>query len=135
MQTVCEDGCGRIVAEHLTPLIIQPASPDLLHRLDATPLVDIDPALRDWQARTMRVHHDFWTRRLAREQAIGRTLIDGDANFFQPGLFDRRADRAHLADAHDQAQLREEAVRRSVLAETAANATIRSGRPLLILLP
>ena len=132
---VCEDGCGRIVAEHLTPLVSPLDLTELLQRLDAVPLVDIDSALRDWQARSMRVHHAFWARRLAREQAIGRALVDGDADIFQPGLFDRRAERAHMAVAHDHAQLRKDVSRRIVLIETAANATIRSSRPLLILLP
>ena len=135
MQTVYEDGCGRIVAEHLTPLIIQRRSIELPQGLDAVPLADIDAALRDWHALTLRVHHAFWARRLAREQAIGRTLIDGDAEVFQPGLFDRRADRAHMAVAHGQAQLKNDVLRRIVLVEAAANAKLRSGRPLLILLP
>ncbi len=135
MQTVCEDGCGRIVAEHFTPLLIQRGSIELPHGLDAVPLAHIDAALRDWHALTLRVHHAFWARRLAREQAIGRALIDGDANVFQPGLFDRRADRARMAVAHGHAQLRKDIMQRIVLVEAAANAKLRSSRPLLILSP
>ena len=106
---------------------------DLLRTLEARPLHDIDPGLREWESETLRLHRDFWTRRLVRERAIARILLDGEAGTFQPGLFDRRADRDQRATAHDHDELREELARRMRIVESTANATIRAARSLLVM--
>ena len=59
------------------------------------PLEAMDPSLREWQERTLSAHHDFWVRRLTRDRAIARLLVRDKTHLFQPGLFDRRADREH----------------------------------------
>jgi hypothetical protein len=140
VQTVCEDACGRRVAAHLTgitvPLRTAPADVEsyetLVHGL---PLEILDPSLREWEARTLSVHHDFWLRRLTRDRTITRQLVHGKTDLFQPGLFDRRADRAHGAIAADQRDLRAD-LRASVrVAESAVNVTIRRAQLVLVLVP
>jgi hypothetical protein len=101
-----------------------------LRAIETLALEAIDPGLRDWEADTLRLHRDFWKRRLERERAIARILLHGAASLFQPGLFDRRADREH----GDGDELRQELDRRIRAIEATATAAIRPARAQLVMI-
>ena len=141
MQTVCEDACGREVATHVTPLLVRldwdAASGlsrtfgNLVNTLEALALKDLDPGLREWESETLRLHRHFWTTRLIRERANAEFLLARGGRLFQPGLFDRRADRSRGAASLVEDELREELARRIKMVELAAKAAIRPSRAVL----
>jgi hypothetical protein len=137
MQTVCEDAAGRTVAAHLTPLLVPSrfgrTLRELVDAIEAAPLDELDPVVADWRDRTQRIHRAFWSRRLTNERAIGRLLLEGGADLFQPGLFDRRAIRGRLLMAHDERILEEDTARRIRVVEAAAAASFGRARAVLIL--
>jgi len=87
----------------------------------------LDPAIDGWSRRCVHEYRAFWRTRLARERAILGSVPP--LPLIQPGLFDRRANRAHERRV-DQGQARHFAVGRwirvSEQASRAGGFTIRS---------
>jgi superfamily II DNA or RNA helicase len=144
VRSVYEDGCGRIVATHLTPLrlrqprpgtriseeaLVQAAedwlTPELLRRLD--------PSIVEWESRTAAAHRAFWGARVERQRAIDQLPGSGSSLLFQPGLFDRRADRQHAASGADEREGRDAARLRELAARAALSANFRPPRPAFVL--
>ena len=98
-------------------------------------LEPLDPLLSEWRQQTIAACSAFWTTRLAREDAILRELDDGAESLFQPGLFDRRSERAKDLAARGSASLREELANRLARVQLASACRIGSARPILVLLP
>jgi superfamily II DNA or RNA helicase len=131
LNTSLEDRVGRPVAVHLTPIVLAPPSRvargpgrrlALAHILDALShlaVESIDPMLLSWRRESSRTHHAFCETRLARERAIAHALDEVDDRFFQVGLFDRRADHHHLADAGERRRLKSDAAEEIAAAERA----------------
>jgi hypothetical protein len=135
-----EDGCGRVVATHLTPLLatVRGSLVEFVQGLGALPLPDVDATLREWQKRTVSIHSAFWTERLRREREIERVVFDDRTRrfqLFQPGLFDRRADHTRLQSVAAEAVLQDESERRLRMVEAARAVRFPPPRVRLILLP
>ena len=88
-----EDGTGRTVGSTIVAVAVDRR----LRHGGADVLGRVDRAAEEWRAHMTAVHGAFTGMRLAR----ARRTIAGRAlpPVFQPGLFDRRAERAHLAVA------------------------------------
>jgi superfamily II DNA or RNA helicase len=83
-----EDGDGRLVASTVFALAID---------RDHGPIADaLAIASRVWRDALQNNATSFARARLTRERAIAATLNDTGPRLFQPGLFDRRRDRAQL---------------------------------------
>ena len=133
-----EDGAGRLLASHITPLLLRSPRPldRLIQLLDANLIQTLSPAEPAWRAEVRRVHGAFWKLRLARDEAIrtglARRLPDTQ---LQQGLFNRRAERGHSAALGDVERLIESLERRTATLEWCARYTRSRVRPLLILVP
>lgn len=109
---------GRMVATHLTNVLCSIGRGAGLADLDAMASLIEDPGLDAWLAESRRLHAAFWRTRVAREQAIANMIAGRTVAPTQPGLFDRRADRASAAAAAakqhavDQARMSIAAARR-----------------------
>jgi superfamily II DNA or RNA helicase len=102
-QVVAIEASGRVVGSTIVPVFVANG-----RRLDDEDVLEcVNRAAGAWRERAAIGHDAFVSTRLARTQAvdIGRVVLDParSADLFQPGLFERRGDRAHLAaiDAQD----------------------------------
>lgn len=120
------DGITRVRAQRAVKRVVR----ELAERLAG----DANACSRDWRESAAAAIHAFMSARTARECAIARTL-DGANLAFQPGLFDKRAEREHDAriDLHVQAQ--HEAVDRIAALENGATIACTSCDLLLAVLP
>lgn len=145
-QRVIDDSCGRRVASHLTPVMVD--LPRRLLRKEATIgigqiLRDLgrlepeagDPALSRWTTDTVRAHGDFWATRLRREAAMARTAAAAPDQSFQPGLFDRRANRDHLAVTELRAEVAGSLAQRLAAVERGATIEPPAEWTVLVLVP
>ena len=144
LQSVVEDGCGRIVSFHVTPLVVH--STVRVGRHDSRPAIAAirrelerrglnDAVCKQWEIESGRVHQDFWNARLNRERAIASALMGAGAGVFQPGLFDRRAERQHDARSDTLEAARQDARRDVDAAIRAGVVEIRPARSILFLVP
>jgi superfamily II DNA or RNA helicase len=103
LRQTCDDMAGHTVAARLVPLLIRrdwcaPRGTEL----DAEALLRrLEPELGrfqdDWLAQTAATIERFWQRRVARELSIALAADPRDTSESQPGLFDRRVERAQAA--------------------------------------
>jgi superfamily II DNA or RNA helicase len=95
----------------------------------------VDPGwIHTWLAEVRRVERPFWHRFLDRQRAVGLDAEDDDS-FFQPALFDRRAERARAEESAVRRTLHDALQRRLRRAERQANVDSPSSELLLVLLP
>ena len=87
-----------------------------------------------WRGQAIPLARAFLDRRLFRERAIAN-LADRSSETFQAGLFDRRAEREHLATLLGSAEATKEAARRIAALEEARVLSVRTVRLLLVLAP
>lgn len=109
LRAACVDMTGHEVAAHLVPLLVRPGgrvSPRRPREAEAV-LRAIEPELemfldKGWLADAAATIERFWQTRMAREQSIARDFSADLGCESQPGLFDRRAERARAAklEAH-----------------------------------
>ena len=120
-RVAAEDGTGQEVGSTIAAVAVHPR---LRHDHEEVSKC-VDRAADEWRARVTAAHRAFVDRRLAREQ---RTIARPTSPLlFQPGLFDRRTQRAQLAVA---------AARGAVDRERADRlAAIERARPLSFLSP
>jgi superfamily II DNA or RNA helicase len=141
-----EDADGRMVASHLTALAIGGVSQLFRHNLagaitallrELTPaaMVALDPAHAAWSIDSKHHHRGFWETRLAREHAIATARGTSVALRFQPGLFDRRAERAIQAGHDRREALSDDVMRHITAVEHAARIDAMEPRVVLILVP
>jgi hypothetical protein len=134
-----EDCLGRLVASHVTALLL-PVSPKpsldrLVALLDDRLMRAVNPVERDWREDVRRVMGAFWRTRFSRDHAIETGLaLQLTESQLQPGLFDRRAERGRSAKHGDVQRLIEAFQRRTKALAAASGTTSRLG-PLLILVP
>ena len=142
-QVAAEDSCGSVVAASIVPMIVQFAaatearSPrivatELVSRLESCPPQPIADVLRERTARMVAVARAFADARLVRERAAAaRCSSLPPPTRFQPGLFDRRAERARrLVIAADTEDVGTAAAR---IAAAAGGAAVTAARPMLLL--
>jgi len=141
-----EDAVGRTVASHLTALTIGVSPRILRHTLaeaitaalrDLSPaaMVALDPSYAAWNADSKHHHCSYWEARLAREHAIARARSTLVLPGFQPGLFDRRAERAIQAGKDRREALSDEVMRHITAMEYTALIDAKEPRVVLILAP
>jgi hypothetical protein len=88
-----EDGTGRAVGSTIVAVAVHKRH---WHR-DEELLKRVDEEAEEWRARVTAAHRAFTSLRLACERRTNAGAAVPQV--FQPGLFDRRAERAHLAVA------------------------------------
>ena len=155
-----EDACGGRVESRLIPVVIDlSAAPGpwndgarafqasvgtarkaswlttLLREVDSEVRARIDADGREWQETVERVVRSFTTARILRERAIAVWLARTDGKAFQPGLFDRRAERAQRLQAAAHAESDRITADRLAASERFAAAARRPARLLLVLVP
>jgi len=133
-----EDATGRLVHSRLVAMTIalQRHGPNLLRARWSEPslLARIDDQCGDWRDAAQRVTREFALARRSRERAIAANHTAVPLSF-QPGLFDRRAHRAHAAHEHHAADLSAQLAVRLAAVEAACTLTLRTTELLLVLIP
>lgn len=126
------DGCGRMAGSKVVPMM---HSGELL-RTDADRVRElVEQATTAWREEALQFHHAFNSTRLDRERAIAAALVSLQPSIFQPGLFDRRAERAWLAIAAAERDGALDAAARIATLERAAAADVVPALLLLALVP
>ena len=133
-----EDATGRLVHSRLVAMTVavRRHEPDLLRARWSEPslLARIDDECRDWRDAAQRVTREFALARRSRERAIAANHTAVPLSF-QPGLFDRRAHRAHAAQEHHAADSAAQRAARLAAVESACTLTLRATELLLVLVP
>lgn len=141
-----EDAVGRTVASHLTALTIGVSPRILRHTLaeaitavlrDLSPaaMAALDPSCAAWNADSRHHHRSFWQTRLAREHAVATARCTLVSRGFQPGLFDRRAERALQAGTDRREAMSDEVMRHLSAMEHAAVIDAKEPCVVLVLAP
>jgi hypothetical protein len=141
-QIVAEDGSGRAVASILVPVAVD----DCRSHHDEEVRRLVEETAGAWREKVMTNHRAFIDTRLAREHAThaGRVLLDPaqsfwdparSADLFQPGLFERRGERAHGDAVAAQAAADRERVERLATIERAGAISFLPPYLLLVLTP
>ena len=155
-----EDACGGRVESRLIPVVIDlSAAPGpwndgarafqasvgtarkaswlttLLREVDSEVRARIDADGREWQETVERVVRSFTSARILRERGIAAWSARTDRTAFQPGLFDRRAERAQRIRAAANAESDRITADRLATAERLAAVTRRPAQLLLVLAP
>jgi hypothetical protein len=133
-----EDATGRLVHSWLVAMTIdlRRHGPDLRRARWSDPalLARIDHECLNWRDIAQRVTREFTLARRSRERAIAANQTAVPPSF-QPGLFDRRAHRAHAVHEHHAADLAAQLAVRLAAVEAAATLTLRATELLLVLIP
>ena len=139
----CNDECGRPVESRIVPVMVPLTGArgrwrgnarigQRLREFDATVRPSVEQAVDDWRQSVQANVRAFISTRLGREEAMtGHSTPDA----FQPGLFDRRADRLHDTD---RAAVADADRRRAGHLAALARATTLTSPPaqlLLVLVP
>ncbi len=140
-----EDPCGRAVESRLVPMLVSVAarSGNVRRRAWIRALLrDIDEPLRRfannaepaWRAAVLDVAQRVSAARAERERAVA-TRSARERRLSQPGLFDRRSEKARRREDEADADAGRDAHARVDAAETTAQLTAREGELLLVLTP
>jgi hypothetical protein len=137
-QCAYEDATGRLVHSRLVAMTIAVRRDGLDVRRarwsDPSLVARIDDECRGWRDIAQRVTLAFTRARRSRERAIAQSHTAVPLSF-QPGLFDRRAHRAHAAHEHHAAGLAAQLAVRLAAVEAAGTLTLRATELLLVLIP
>src|SRR5262249_9160019 len=121
-----ENAAGRRVAWKLAPILASPG--DVVDPLRVARAV-----IDDGAERAAAAHQRFWETRLERERRIADALAPVRAAPVQTGLFDRRAERAHVRDETAAIALRAAAECRLADADRESRIARQSSELLLVL--
>jgi hypothetical protein len=138
-----DDEAGRAIESHLMAVVIEgvprPATPSAArHRVQEmadhlAPTIEILGA--KWREASAAAIRAFVDARLARERAILLQIGDTPAERFQPGLFDRRADRLQRLVRQEAADLTRQLSARLAFVERMSTAHARPPSLLLAVVP
>ena len=142
----CEDGDGRRVDSRIVgvwiPARMVSARPrghlrvvSFLADVDALVRDTLDAVTREWRREATEAIHAFVATRVSRERAIADASQSISANAFQPGLFDRRAERGHIGHEAAAADTAQRATDRLAALERTATLASCAAELLLVLLP
>ena len=133
-----EDSSGRLVESALVALTIELSGARVAVRhavwSHASLLAVVQDQCGAWCASVQDVVHRFTATRVRRERAIAAARA-ASTNTFQPGLFDRRADRAHVAQSKSTAERAEQIADRMKAVVSAGTISLRAPELLLVLIP
>jgi superfamily II DNA or RNA helicase len=142
-RVACEDGCGRTVESLVIPLIVGlkrvpsrwtwRAIDDL--RQHVARFVGRATVAGRWGTLAQRSHHAFFSPRLSREHAIHAQIAAPRTSDIQPGLFDRRAERARLAALAARTDVESALQNRLAALELGMAVSTSAPQLLLVLLP
>jgi hypothetical protein len=132
---VAEDGCETAFASKIVAVLV-----DSEHRHDDKEVLPcVDQAAATWREQLTINHRAFIGTRIAREHAIQATRQLSEAarsaELFQPGLFERRGERARLAAAAAQAASDRDRAERLTAMERAVMVAVLPPQLLLVLAP
>jgi hypothetical protein len=141
-----EDGGGALVESRLVPVVVELSRAvcgpqrrgwieTIVRELEPQIRAQIDAAGSDWRRAVDSAVRSFTSARTARERAIAARTAASGAGAFQPGLFDRRTERARVQLAAAAADTESAAAGR--LASFARSNAIspRAAQLLLVLAP
>jgi hypothetical protein len=133
-----EDSGGRLVESALVAVTIElsGARVDVRHAgwsHASLPAIVYDTC-GAWRASVQDTVYRFTARRMARERAIGAAR-GASTDAFQAGLFDRRAERSHVAHSKSAAALAEQIAARMKTVVSAGTISLRAPELLLVLIP
>jgi superfamily II DNA or RNA helicase len=150
----CEDGCGRTLESALVPLAVELAEKPcrwtghaidhLRHQLEiefgtdthvGADATDFGRFIASWRQAANRSARAFLAARLTRERGIQAQTALPLAAPLQPGLFDRRAERARLAAAAARAEADVDRRNRITWLERSAAISMRPAELVLVLVP
>jgi len=139
-----EDSCGRVAAASLVAMRVVPRAcaaartpraiaVALFAQLRSHPPESVASVLRQRTEEIVAEARAFANARLSRERAVAARCVSRrtEAADFQPGLFDRRAERAWLAAVAENSQRGDAAAAR--VASAAAAADLAGAQPELLL--
>ena len=133
-----EDSGGRLVESALVAVTIERrgARVDVRHAgwSNASLVALVHDQSGAWCASAQDTVHRFTATRVTRERAIAAARATSTAAF-QPGLFDRRADRARIANSKDAAERGEQIAARMKAVLSAGAISLRAPELLLVLIP
>jgi hypothetical protein len=141
-----EDATGRTAESRLSAIAIQlRTSPPAARTRDwidgflrfvyAEVRAQVEADVRGWHDAVATTNQSFSATRLARERAIAASRRATDLEAFQPGLFDRRAERVRLVRAGAVADGDRDANARLAGLERAAAVVQQPARLLLVVVP
>jgi hypothetical protein len=142
-RVACEDGCGRTVESLVIPVFVGltrvPSrwtwrSIDELRR-HVEGFVGLAAAAARWRTLAQRSNHAFLSTQLSRERAIQAQIALRPTSAIQPGLFDRRAERARLAALAVRTDVESARQNRLAALELAMAVSPSAPQLLLVLLP
>jgi hypothetical protein len=133
-----EDSAGRLVESALVAVTIERRGARVHVRRASWYNASLVALVHDqsvaWCASVQDTVHRFTATRVTRERAIAAARATSTAAF-QPGLFDRRADRAHIAHSKDAAEGGEQIAARMKAVLFAGAVSLRAPELLLVLIP
>jgi superfamily II DNA or RNA helicase len=142
-RVACEDGCGRTVESLVIPVMVGlkrvpsrwtwRSIDDLRQNVEG--FVGLAASAARWRTLAQRSNHAFLSTQLSRERAIQAQIAPRPTSAIQPGLFDRRAERARLAALAVRTDVESERQNRLVALELAMAISTSAPQLLLVLLP
>jgi hypothetical protein len=138
-----ENRSGQVLASRLVPMMVngiveastRTSMKGLIRSVAEGFASRVDLSCRDWQVGAAAAISAYMSTRLARERALAGKLPRTELSAFQPGLFDRRADRDHAAQMALLADLQREDARRIAALERAAEVVCTPIQLLLAVMP
>jgi hypothetical protein len=136
-----EDACGGRAETRLVPVVIELSAARhtwitaRLREVDSDVRGLIDAEGREWRETVERLVGSVASVRIARERAIAAWLARTDRTAFQPGLFDRRAERAQRVHATATAESERITADRIASSERVAVVVLQPAQLLLVLAP
>jgi hypothetical protein len=141
-----EDAAGRLLESRLVPLAVEmpclagarrPRSwtKSLVRALESWSRPCVEAASAGWQQEAERTVRRLAATRSARDQAIASSTTRLDGVAYQPGLFDRRAERQRSGDAASTAEADQMAADHLAALDRLAFAQQRPPQLLLVITP
>jgi hypothetical protein len=148
-RVTCEDAAGRSVESRLVSVAIQlsmgmsgaprtrAARAAFLRDLETAAGALVDAVVRDWREAAGEAARSFLAARVTREHAMAAAADHArrGPDEYQPGLFDRRAERAHGQAARAGADGRRDAADRAAVLARSMDLIVRPARLLLAVVP
>jgi hypothetical protein len=130
-QVVAADASGRVVGSTIVPVIVA----DRRRHDDQEMLRRVEEAAARWREAVATNHCAFINTRLLREQAIGVDRGLSASALFQPGLFERRRERAHSAAVATQDDADRDHAERMAAIDHALDISFLPPQLMLVLTP
>ncbi|HEV3061923.1 MAG TPA: helicase-related protein [Vicinamibacterales bacterium] len=125
-----ENAAGETVASRIIPVMAA-----WLGTLTAHPPSMPAHVMDAWQSSVVAIERQFWAARLERERRLAALQAKEDPHFFQPDLYDRRAERQHAARQAQRDSWQTDQRHRFLEFARQAEVTRHDAELLLVLMP